>query len=169
MPNFTENILSRSQKSQCSNYRFYLLKRWDTTKSIVVFIGINPSKADELFWDPTVCNCNNLAIQWGYGGFIMLNLYPIYQTSPKGITKKSSVNNYQYRNDRTVERICKINIVDKVIIATGINKIRDTNSIMNRINLNKLYCISKNSRGGYLHPAPQALGDYTKYHQPLKI
>jgi sec-independent protein translocase protein TatC len=36
-----------------------------------MFIGLNPSTADEVKNDPTVRRCINFAITWGYGGLII--------------------------------------------------------------------------------------------------
>ena len=45
-------ILSADRK-----YRYVLTRIWDEAKSTVVFIGLNPSTADEETDDPTIRKC----------------------------------------------------------------------------------------------------------------
>ncbi len=40
-----------------------------------MFIGLNPSTADEVEDDRTISRCISYAKQWGYGGIIMANLF----------------------------------------------------------------------------------------------
>jgi len=47
-----------------NNYRYWLKRIWNPNKEIGVFIALNPSKATELKCDQTMCNINNLALQW---------------------------------------------------------------------------------------------------------
>lgn len=42
-------------------YRYILSRTWDETKPTVVFIGLNPSTADEETDDPTIRKCINYA------------------------------------------------------------------------------------------------------------
>jgi len=37
-----------------------------------LFIGLNPSTANEEVDDPTIRRCVNYAKDWGYGGFMMV-------------------------------------------------------------------------------------------------
>jgi len=50
---------------------------------MVAFIGLNPSTATPEKLDPTVKRCENYAKAWGFGGFVMLNLFSYRATSPK--------------------------------------------------------------------------------------
>lgn len=48
----------------------------------MVFIGLNPSTADEEMDDPTIRKCINFAKGWGYGEIIMVNLFAFRSTDP---------------------------------------------------------------------------------------
>jgi hypothetical protein len=48
----------------------------------VVFIGLNPSSADETVDDATIRRCVGFAKAWGYGGLVMLNLFALRSTDP---------------------------------------------------------------------------------------
>ena len=62
-------ILSEDRK-----YRYILSRTWDDTKPTVLFIGLNPSTADEETDDSTIRKCINYAKCWGYGKILMANL-----------------------------------------------------------------------------------------------
>jgi hypothetical protein len=47
-----------------------------------MFIGLNPSTADETNDDPTVRRCINYAAGWGYRALIMTNIFAFRATDP---------------------------------------------------------------------------------------
>ncbi|WP_308689102.1 DUF1643 domain-containing protein [uncultured Streptococcus sp.] len=66
-------------------YRYKLSRTWDSTKPTILFIGLNPSIADENVDDPTITRCINFAKDWGYGTLLMANLFAFRSTYPKDI------------------------------------------------------------------------------------
>lgn len=48
-----------------------------------MFIGLNPSTADEEICDPTIRRCVAFASDWGYGGLCMTNLFAFRATNPQ--------------------------------------------------------------------------------------
>lgn len=64
-------------------YRFMLRIEWNDAKPACVFIGLNPSTADENVDDPTVRRCKRFARDWGAGSLVMLNLFAYRATLPK--------------------------------------------------------------------------------------
>ena len=73
--------------STCRKYRYSLTRLWNSEKGYVLFIGLNPSIADEIIDDPTLKRCINFAKDWGYGGLIMVNLFAYMSTDPKELKK----------------------------------------------------------------------------------
>jgi len=73
-------ILSSDRK-----YRYVLRRRWDRSAQSVMFIGLNPSTADENDDDPTIRRCIAYAKAWGFGGLIMVNLFAWRSTLPLGL------------------------------------------------------------------------------------
>lgn len=69
--------------SPCRQYRYALWRIWDVSKPLVMFIGLNPSTADESEPDPTINTVRALSINWGYGGFYMMNLFAIVSKEPE--------------------------------------------------------------------------------------
>jgi hypothetical protein len=51
----------------------------------VVFVGLNPSTADELQDDPTVRRCVGFTRKWNFGGLILVNLFAYRSTDPVGL------------------------------------------------------------------------------------
>ena len=68
--------------SRCRRFRYALWRTWDDSKPYVMFIGLNPSTADETTDDPTLIRCMNFAKAWGYGGVCMANLFAYRATDP---------------------------------------------------------------------------------------
>ncbi len=64
-------------------YRYALWRIWSSEKPFVLFIGLNPSTANETQNDPTIRRVVNFAFDWGYGGVVMCNLFGIVSTDPK--------------------------------------------------------------------------------------
>ena len=64
-------------------FRYALYRTWDRDKLKVMFIGLNPSTADEDVDDPTIRRCTRFAAAWGYGGLIMTNLFALRATDPR--------------------------------------------------------------------------------------
>lgn len=64
-------------------YRYALTRYWKKSKPYAMFICLNPSTANETEDDPTVRRCIRYSIDWGYGGFVMTNLFGLRATDPK--------------------------------------------------------------------------------------
>lgn len=63
-------------------YRYALWREWGG-ESYAMFIGLNPSTADETVDDPTIRRCVAFAKAWGYGALCMTNLFAYRATDPK--------------------------------------------------------------------------------------
>jgi len=73
--------------SPCNQYRYSLSRAWNLNKKSALFIGLNPSTADETKDDPTIRRSMYYAYQWGFGGLIMVNLFAYRATLPKDLKK----------------------------------------------------------------------------------
>jgi hypothetical protein len=69
--------------SEDRNYRYALWRIWDRSKPLVMFIGLNPSTANETDNDPTIKSVCRIAKHNGYGGVYMMNCFPYVSTNPK--------------------------------------------------------------------------------------
>jgi len=71
--------------SPCRQWRYTLERRWSNAPGRVVFIGLNPSTADESKDDPTIRRCIGYAKAWGLHAYTMLNLFAWRSTDPKAL------------------------------------------------------------------------------------
>lgn len=80
--------------SPCDRYRYELGRtpaEWSAgyaswMRQTCVFIGLNPSTANEVENDPTVERCMRRAFEyWEFDAFVMLNLFPLVSTDPAGL------------------------------------------------------------------------------------
>jgi len=70
--------------SSCRTYRYSLWRRWGAPEQgYALFIGLNPSTADETQDDPTIRRCVQFAKDWGYGALCMANLFALRATDPR--------------------------------------------------------------------------------------
>jgi hypothetical protein len=72
--------------SPCRTWRYALERRWGTGP-FVLFVGLNPSTADESVDDPTIRRCIGFAKAWGFGGLLMGNLFAFRATSPRDLCR----------------------------------------------------------------------------------
>ena len=68
--------------SPCRRYRYTLWRHWGGHRGYAMFVGLNPSTADEERDDPTVRRCIGYARDWGYGGLEVMNLFARISPSP---------------------------------------------------------------------------------------
>lgn len=68
--------------SPCRTFRYTLWRSWEGGEGVVMFIGLNPSTADEIENDRTVNRCISFAKSWGYAGLCMTNLFAFRATKP---------------------------------------------------------------------------------------
>ncbi|HWY11777.1 MAG TPA: DUF1643 domain-containing protein [Bacteroidia bacterium] len=73
--------------SECRKYRYALWRIWDKSKPMVMFIGLNPSTANENKDDATIRRVRTIASTLGYGGVYMTNCFPYISTDPKQLNE----------------------------------------------------------------------------------
>lgn len=64
-------------------YRFALGRTWDVAKPSALWILLNPATADHDSDDRTTLRLTVYAESWGYGGFVVVNLFALRSTDPK--------------------------------------------------------------------------------------
>jgi hypothetical protein len=71
--------------SPCRSFRYSLSRVWNPKLPKVMFVGLNPSTADEQKDDPTVRRCITFAQKWSFGGLVLVNLFAYRSTDPEGL------------------------------------------------------------------------------------
>lgn len=137
--------------SNDKQYRYELRRIFDDAKPIVCFVGLNPSKADAEQDDPTILKCIAYTKNWGYGGFIMVNLFAYRATNPKdlySITDPIGRDNDKYLQNAFDE-------AEKVICCWGKSgNLNGKNAEVLKV-INKPYCLAKVKNGNPSSPIVQ--------------
>lgn len=137
--------------SLCQNYRYSLSRIWDESKSLVLFIGLNPSTADEQDDDPTLRRCIGFAKNWGYGGVCMANLFAYRATQPKDL--KLASDPIGPDNDEWLVKLTKQ--ADIVIAAWGNDGAFLNRSSAVQAMIPNIHCLKINKSGEPAHPLYQ--------------
>lgn len=74
--------------SEDAVYRYELWRHWGRGKALC-FIMLNPSTADENENDPTVERCERRAVDMGFGGLVVVNLFAFIATNPNDMIGRS--------------------------------------------------------------------------------
>ncbi len=91
--------------SDCGAYRYELRRTWDEQLPILLWVGLNPSTADHIKDDPTNRRIAGFTRHWGYGGYILANLFAYRAVSPKSL--KQATDPVGPENDDYLQRLSK--------------------------------------------------------------
>ena len=84
----SSTTLRQTVFSPCRRYRYALWRKWDARRpAYALFIGLNPSTADEVTDDPTLRRCVGFAKAWGYDAVCVANLFALRETDPAELKK----------------------------------------------------------------------------------
>ena len=128
-------------------HRFALWRAWDESKPEVMFIGLNPSTANEEKNDPTIRKVIKFAVNWGYGSVTMLNLFTYVTTYPEEL---KTCKNPLLQADVTL--ISYARDADKIIFAWGNFKEAQERAKQVIAMFPNAYCLVKNKDGSPRHP-----------------
>ncbi|WP_269604768.1 DUF1643 domain-containing protein [Prochlorococcus marinus] len=73
--------------SECRSYRWILKRELLGGKKTVVFIGLNPSKANSSNNDRTLVRIINFCSRWNYKNIYIINLFGLISKSPLQLSK----------------------------------------------------------------------------------
>ena len=137
--------------SDCRKYRYALSRTWNGKKKTILFIGLNPSTANEKIDDPTIRRCINYAQNWGYGSLLMVNLFAYRATMPSEL--KNVKNPIGNDNDLHIIELSKK--ADLAVAAWGnegtlLNRDKEVKKL-----IPNLMCLKINKSGQPAHPLYQ--------------
>lgn len=81
----TPSVRYAATISPCGRYRYDLEREFDAKGPWVMFVGLNPSKADAEVDDPTIRREMDFGQGFGFPNLVKGNLYGLRSTDPKGI------------------------------------------------------------------------------------
>lgn len=161
-------MITAAQFSTCRTYRYSLTRLWDNDKSQAIWIGMNPSTADEKEDDPTIRKLIGFCKKWELGGLHIVNICAYRSTDKRNL--ESVYDPVGPRNSMYLRTLCKLPGV-KIICCWGniqdkIDRIKES-LISTQVLLSdpKLkgnsYCLGINNTGHPIHPL------YVSYNKPL--
>ena len=132
--------------SKCGNYRYALHRIWDFNKKPLVFIMLNPSKADAYEDDNTILKIVKIAKYNGYGGIRVYNLFALRATNPKKLETHTDP------FGRNAEWLSDIPLGVNIVFAWGANK--NAQHIASEVieHYPDTYCLAINKNGSPKHP-----------------
>ena len=141
-------IYSDAKFSKDRIYRYALWRIWDDRIPKLLFVGLNPSTADEKNDDPTMRRCIRFSKDLGYGGFIMGNIFAYRSTDPKKLkTIKDPIGS---RNNSWLKKLHKE--ASMTIAAWGTHgKYLNRGEEVSKL-LDNLYCLRITKEGFPSHP-----------------
>ena len=132
-------------------HRLYLWRRWNNNLPWIMFIGLNPSTADERLNDPTIRREIGFAVRWGYGGLFKFNAFTLVSTDPAKLNIETPIVLGADLAMRVARERC-----DKAVAAWGnlITRVRGWEDRVERIkrDLSPLYCLGTTRQGHPRHP-----------------
>jgi hypothetical protein len=131
-------------------YRYVLWRKWNSSDpKYLMFIGLNPSTADELNDDPTVRRFIGYAKQWGYNAVCVTNLFAYRATRPAQL--KAHPEPVGSENDTWLVGLASA--ADLIVAAWGVNgTYRNRNEeVLKRLPQN-IMCLRETRNGQPAHP-----------------
>ncbi len=80
---------SEASFSDCGFYRWSLKRTICLGAKTIIFIGLNPSKADAFQDDATLKRILDFCKSWGYGIVVVINLFALISSAPSLLSKSA--------------------------------------------------------------------------------
>lgn len=98
-------------------FRYSLWRIWNPGGKLLLFIGLNPSTANDIKDDPTIRRLVGFAKAWGFGGLLAGNLFSLVTAYPDVLWRHPSSKQPDDFNDRAILRMEQM--CSKVLVAWG--------------------------------------------------
>ena len=137
-------------------HRILLWRLWDE-KPRVLFIGLNPSTANELIDDPTVRRLASFAQSWAYGGFYLCNVFSYCTAHPEELSsaRRPTPKATHPANQGAILMAEKLTALSVLMWGDGILKVENGWSFAADVaNLAgpTVLCFGKTKKGNPVHP-----------------
>ena len=138
--------------SEDRRYRYLLRRRVGESGRRVLFIMLNPSRADETRNDATIRRCVGFARDWGFGVLEVVNLFALMSTDPAVLLKAEDP--IGPGNDAAIR--AALEDADTVVLAWGNHALdheERAGAVMDMARkAGRLYCLGLTRRGAPRHP-----------------
>lgn len=152
-----EGVRGMARFSACGRYRYEMGRDWTpggTPPRTILFIGMNPSTADETRSDPTCARELGFSRAWGYTRYLKGNVLSWRATNPRDLPHDPDL----AQGPETLDSLARLAAQSEMILmATGrlhrryADKISETTAAMAATGL-PLMCLGTNADGSPKHP-----------------
>ena len=150
--NIGEGISGAYFSDSDRRFRYALWRIWQPSGDKLLFIGLNPSTANDIKDDPTIRRLIGLAKSWGFGGIFAGNLFSLVTANPYALWHNPSPELPNGPNDTAIKRMRRLST--KVMVGWG-NEGRNAGTRPKEVLAligNPVYCIKKTKVGEPIHP-----------------
>lgn len=98
-------------------FRYALWRVWRPDDDKLLFIGLNPSTANNIKDDPTIRRLVGFAKSWGFGGLFVGNLFSLVTANPGNLWFSPSPEQPNGPNDVALKRMRELSM--KVLVGWG--------------------------------------------------
>lgn len=135
-------------------YRYSLWRKWQPMMGgdNLLFIGLNPSTANDIKNDPTIRRMIGFAKAWGFDGLFVGNLFSLVSADPNALWLLQSVEQVNGPNDMAIKRMRELSTL--VLIgwgAWGNNAGKRPEQVLALIG-EPVYCLKVIKNGEPIHP-----------------
>ena len=134
--------------SACGRYRYALRRRWRKGRGELLVVGLNPSRADARFDDPTLRRCIGFAQRWGFQGLRLANLFAWRARDPAQLLRVHDPIGPD--NDHWLQQLA--DGADLVLAAWGTKGDWLNRAESVRVQLGPWHCLGLSRQGAPLHP-----------------
>lgn len=118
-PGAPEVYVATDNFSADRRFRWELYYGWDRAAQLLVVCGQNPSKASRERTDATVIRCARRAYVAGFGGLLMVNMFPFVATDPADLWAAGECAAEEDRNLTILASVAKLLDRPAVLFAPG--------------------------------------------------
>lgn len=136
--------------SEDGRFRFALWRIWNRDLPMLIFTGLNPSKAGRFNNDPTIVRLIDFGKIWGFGGLFASNLHPYITPYPKELWPHAA--EQQELNDAAIKQMRALS--GTAFVGWGNEGIHAGDRATRVLELlgEPVYCLKVNKSGEPIHP-----------------
>jgi len=116
-----------------------------------LFVGLNPSTANEISDDPTIRRCISFAEKWGYGGMYFCNLYGYVSTNPKALSNNEALHR---ANIPAITMANSLSVISVIAWGDGLELVQNGRKVAEHIIelIEPCQCFGLTQKGNPKHP-----------------
>jgi hypothetical protein len=137
-------------------YRYLLWREWESAPKRILWIMLNPSTADEMVLDPTLRRVEGFSRSWGFGGFLVCNLFALRSTQPAALKNHprpigERIDGFEVNDDEIRRQADRVN---DIVCAWGSHKMVPARAVAieRLLSGHRLSHLGRNADGEPKHP-----------------